>query len=132
MTKKKVLKYTGIVIVVLLLLFAALFTKQKIEIDRLQFSAVDMSQIEDGTYCGEEDTTLVKVAVKVTVKDHQIRDITLTEHDNGLGQKAEKIVKTMIKNNTYDVDAVSSATISSQVIKRAVNDALERRQLVKE
>lgn len=132
MTKKKVLKYTGIVIVVLLLLFAALFTKQKIEIDRLQFSAVDMSQIEDGTYRGEEDTTLVKVAVKVTVKDHQIRDITLTEHDNGLGQKAEKIVKTMIKNNTYDVDAVSSATISSQVIKRAVNDALERRQLVKE
>ena len=132
MIKKKVLKYISIVIVVLLFFFAFLFIKQKNEIDHLQFTAVDMTQIADGTYCGEEQTTLVKAAVTVTVKDHQIQNITLIEHDNGLGQKAEKIVKTMIKNNTYDDDAVSSATISSQVIKRAVNDALDRRQLVKE
>ena len=97
--------------------FAFLFIKQKNEIDHLQFTAVDMTQIADGTYCGEEQTTLVKAAVTVTVKRPPNQNITLIEHDNGLGPKAEKIVKTMINNNTYDVDAVSSATISSQVIK---------------
>ncbi len=128
---KKILKYCGIIFAVVLLFFGFLFIKQKNEIDRLQFSTIDLSQIEDGTYYGEEKTTLVKAAVEVSIKDHEIQNITIKKHDNGLGQKAEKIVDTMIKKNTYEVDAISGATISSQVIKGAVNDALFRRQLIK-
>lgn len=128
---KKILKYCGIIFAVVLLFFGFLFMKQKNEIDRLQFSTIDLSQIEDGTYYGEEKTTLVKAAVEVSIKDHEIQNITIKKHDNGLGQKAEKIVATMIKKNTYEVDAISGATISSQVIKGAVNDALFRRQLIK-
>ena len=128
---KKRLKYCGIIFAVLLFLCAFLFIKQKNEIDHLRFSTVDLSQVEDGTYYGEENTTLVKAAVEVSIKDNKIQNITITKHDNGLGQKAEKIVGTMITKNTYEVDAISGATMSSQVIKRAVNDALARQQSAK-
>lgn len=93
---KKILKYCGIIFAVVLLFFGFLFIKQKNEIDRLQFSTIDLSQIEDGTYYGEEKTTLVKAAVEVSIKDHEIQNITIKKHDNGLGQKAEKIVTAVL------------------------------------
>ena len=45
-------------------------------------------------------------------------------HQNGLGQSANAIVNEMLDKNTYEVDAISGATVSSEVIINAVNDAL--------
>ena len=56
----------------------------------------------------------------------KIIDIEIGEHQNGFGQSANDIVKDMVDKNTYDVDAVSGATVSSEIIMNAVNDALQK------
>lgn len=90
----------------------------------LIYEPVDMAQVADGEYIGEADSGLVKVKVGVVVKDHSIAGIQILQHENGLGSKAEAITKTMLANNSYQVDAVSGATLSSETIKSAVNRAL--------
>ncbi|HCX70022.1 MAG TPA: FMN-binding protein, partial [Firmicutes bacterium] len=79
---------------------------------------------EDGIYHGEAETALVKVVLEVEATNHKITGIDILKHDNGMGKKAERITEDMIRMNTYDVDAVSGATSSSQVIKSAVSNAL--------
>lgn len=123
---KKIIKYGVILLALILVLCIFMFAKESKEVNELQFNTVDISEIRDGTYYGEENTTLVKAAVEVTVKEGKIQEVTLVRHDNGLGEKAEKIINSIRDKNTYDVDCISGATISSQVIKRAVNDALVR------
>ena len=87
---------------------------------------IDMSKVEDGTYEGNSDGGMVKVEVKVEVKDHKITSIELVKHQNGKGKPAESMIDDMVKENTYDVDCVSGATTSSKTIKNAVNNALQK------
>lgn len=128
---KKTIKYGFLLLVLILVLCIFMFAKQSKEVNQLQFNTVDISEIRDGIYYGEENTTLVKAAVEVAVKEGKIQNITLIRHDNGLGKKAEKIINSIRNKNTYDVDCISGATMSSQVIKRAVNDALVRQLPIK-
>lgn len=88
------------------------------------FGSLDMSKVEDGKYIGSEDAGIVKVKVEVTVKNHAITDIAILQHDNGKGAPAEVIVNDIIKTNSLEVDAISGATHSSNVIKTAVLNAL--------
>jgi uncharacterized protein with FMN-binding domain len=88
------------------------------------FSSLTMSEVEDGTYTGSEDAGVVKVKVEVTVKNHAITGITILQHDNGKGAPAEAIVNDIIEKNSLEVDAISGATHSSNVIKTAVLNAL--------
>ena len=64
--------------------------------------------------------------MKVTVKKGKIEEIEIVNHQNGLGQSANVIVDEMVDKNTYDVDAVSGATVSSEIIMNAVNNALQK------
>ncbi|MEA4889954.1 MAG: FMN-binding protein [Clostridiaceae bacterium] len=94
------------------------------ELKHLEYDKVDLNEIADGIYQGKAETTFVKAAVAVEVSKHKIIRIDILSHDNGMGKKAERITEDMIKMNTYDVDVVSGATSSSQVIKSAVSHAL--------
>ena len=89
-----------------------------------RFYKTDLNALEDGIYHGEAETALVKVVLEVEATNHKITGIDILKHDNGMGKKAERITEDMIRMNTYDVDAVSGATSSSQVIKSAVSNAL--------
>lgn len=90
------------------------------------FSGLDLSRVEDGTYTGSEDADIIKVTVEVTVKDHTITDVKILSHQNGQGKPAEVIVDDIVANNSLEVDAISGATHSSQVIKVAVYNALTK------
>jgi uncharacterized protein with FMN-binding domain len=92
----------------------------------LYYSVLEPSKIADGAFQGGADTTFVKAEVEVTVKDHTIIEIDLLKHENGKGAKAEAIIMDMINQNTYQVDSISGATLSSEVIKSAVSIALEQ------
>ena len=87
---------------------------------------IDLSKVEDGTYEGHSELGPVIVDVKVTVKKGKIEEIEIVNHQNGLGQSANVIVDEMVDKNTYDVDAVSGATVSSEIIMNAVNNALQK------
>lgn len=92
----------------------------------LEDVSIDISQVTDGTYEGHSEMGPVIVDVKVTVQDGVIMDVEIMKHQNGLGQSANVIVKDMVDKNTYDVDVVSGATVSSEIIINAVNNALQK------
>ena len=92
----------------------------------LEDVAIDLSKVEDGTYEGHSELGPVIVDVKVTVKKGKIAEIEIVNHQNGLGQSANVIVDEMVDKNAYDVDAVSGATVSSEIIMNAVNNALQK------
>lgn len=115
----------GVLVVIAVVFVMNLGSKMKKDMKNLEYASVDMKKVRDGSYIGESETTLVKVKVQVTVKDHEIQKIEILRHDNGKGKPAEKIVDEMVAENNYEVDAVSSATMSSEVIKSAVSKALK-------
>lgn len=92
----------------------------------LEDVSIDMSKLKDGVYEGHSELGPVIVNVKVTVEKGKIIGVEILEHQNGLGQVANVIVEDMVKQNTYDVDAVTGATVSSEVIMNAVNNALQK------
>lgn len=126
----KVLKAAGIILAFLIIIgvgaYALLAVIANKNLSMLEYKDVDMNTVADGVYQGEADARLVYVKVEVTVKDHRIGDIKILEHKNGMGGKAESITEAMIEKNSYDVDAISGATFSSEVIKSAVSKALKK------
>ena len=115
----------GIIIVFALGAFIMMSGSAKKEFEATVYEDIDMNLVADGTYNGETDAGLVLVKVGVTVKDHSIINIDIIKHQNGMGSKAESITEAMIAKNSYDVDAVSGATLSSETIKSAVSKALK-------
>ena len=87
---------------------------------------IDLSNVKDGIYEGHSELGPVIVDVIVTVEKGKITGVEIVNHQNGLGQSANVIVDEMLDKNTYDVDAVSGATVSSEIIMNAVNDALQK------
>ncbi|MDP4094274.1 MAG: FMN-binding protein [Bacillota bacterium] len=124
---KKFLKISAIVIAVVVVAGTAMFFYIKSRpVPVINIGTVDMSSIKDGSYTGEYEKSPVKAVVNVSVKDNKITDIKIVEHKCGLGKKAEKITKEIINAQSLGVDTVSGATLSSRVILKAVENALEK------
>ena len=96
----------------------------KAKVAALTFDEIDLTKVDDGVYEGQCDTGVVRARVQVTVRDHRMESIELLEHENGRGTPAEAILDQMVQEQTTAVDAVSGATCSSKVIRKAVEDAL--------
>lgn len=103
--------------------WSAKLVKEAMELEDV---VIDLSKVEDGIYEGHSELGPVIVDVKVTVKKGKIKEIEIVNHQNGLGQSANVIADEMVDKNTYDVDAVSGATVSSEIIMNAVNNALQK------
>lgn len=85
------------------------------------------SGLKDGTYSGEG--TGMKPGLKVSVKiaDGKISDVEVTEHSESEGYSEpalEQIPGAIVDKNSTDVEAVSGATMTSNGIKEAVDNAL--------
>ena len=112
------------VVLVALLLFLKAALEDKGAVEALTVQEVDLAQVADGTYTGGCDVGLVSAQVEVTVEDGALVEVTLTEYRSLLGRGAEALPETMVAQQRVDVDAVSGATESSTVIKKAVANAL--------
>ena len=121
---KKVLIGIAAVIVLFFILFLVIACKEYMEVNTIDKTPVNISEAEDGVYEGYSETTLVKVRVRVTVTDGKIENIEILEHQCGKGKPANAIAEGMARRNDIEVDAVSGATVSSEVIKDAVRNAL--------
>ncbi len=89
-------------------------------------SSFDLTAISDGIYEGECDNGLVYVKVEVEIQNHDIAGVQILEHRNGMGQPAEAITQAVVNSQSLEVDAVSGATMSSQTILKAVENALSK------
>lgn len=94
------------------------------QVDAISISDVNLTDVPDGVYEGSCKTLLVSADVKVTVQDHQIKEIELVRHDHGQGSSAEVIPDRILEAQSLEVDIVSGATASSKVILKAVENAL--------
>ena len=112
--------------IIILSFIGIILGKMKKQLEQIDTSTVDISQVADGIYMGESETELVKVAVNVTVKDGKIENIDILKHECGKGKPAEHIIESIIQKNNVEVDAVSGATVSSRVIQDAVRTALRK------
>lgn len=121
---KKVVKILLIIIAVFGVIFLGVVGKEYSELKDFDQTPVDLSEVADGVYEGSSETTLVKASVRVTVKNGSIENIEILRHECGKGLPANNIVDDMVRQNEIDVDAASGATVSSEVIKDAVRNAL--------
>lgn len=97
-------------------------------VEGMIYENTDASQIPDGTYIGECNVDFIYAKVAVTVESGVIVDIELQEHRHERGAAAEGIEQRIVDEQRIDVDAVSGATNSSKVIKKAVDNALSTAQ----
>lgn len=91
---------------------------------KIQNENIDLEKVADGIYDGHSEMGPVVVDVKVHVENHKITKVDLVRHDCGLGHPADVLIDKIAEENTWDVDTVSGATVSSEIIKNAVNIAL--------
>ncbi len=128
LSRKRILSFTAILLFLIVLIYTALYLKNvadyKGAVEETTFSNLNISDVSDGVYIGEYDVNFVYAKVEVTVKAGVITNIDILEHKNGRGSRAEVVVDRIVEEQKIEVDAVSGATNSSTVIKKAVENAL--------
>ena len=100
------------------------FKEYKQKATSIVYSDIDLDNIKDGTYEGEYDVGYIYARVEVEIKDGKIVSVRMLEHRNERGKPAESILDDVVQNQSIDVDVVSGATNSSNVIKKAIENAL--------
>lgn len=129
-TKKRILSII-IILLVIGLIFLFIYLKSvndyKKGVEEIQISNTDISTLPDGTYTGECDVNFIYAKVEVTIQNGRIDNIKLLEHKNDRGEAAEVIPDRIVEKQEIKVDAVSSATNSSKVIMKAVDNALQKK-----
>jgi len=121
MDKKK--KLTAIFICLFAVLLTACGTKEK------NYNISDSGSWKDGTYTESAKGKKGDFDVTVIILEGKISDIQIGDNKEtpDLGGKAiDELPDEMIKGQTYEVDAVSGATITSNGIKDAVARCLEQ------
>lgn len=132
LSPKRILSFTAILLFLISLIFTAVHLKSvadyKIAVKEITFGNVDITDVPNGVYVGEYDVDFVYAKIEVTVQNGVITNIDILEHKNGRGSPAEVVVDRIVAEQKIEVDAVSGATNSSTVIKKAVENALTGKQ----
>lgn len=128
LSRKRIFSFAAILLFLIVLIFTGIYLKSvadyKNAVRETTFIGLDISNIPDGVYVGEYDVDFIYAKVEVTVQNGAITNIDILEHKNGRGQSAETVTDRILEEQKIDVDAVSGATNSSTVIKKAVENAL--------
>lgn len=122
---KKVLLVIFFAVLFLLIAGKIIISNMVRNVRNISVSMPNLSNVQDGNYTGEYSIPPVHVKVEVSVSHHRITNITILQHDNGLGRAAESIVNDVVEEQSLDIDAVSGATVSSKCILKAVENAIE-------
>lgn len=126
---KKMISFIILLLLLIALICGVVYLKKvtdyKQAVGETTFGEIDIADVSDGIYIGEYDVNFIYAKVEVTVEDGEIVSINILEHRHERGKAAEKIIEKIIEEQKIDVDAVSGATNSSTVIKKAVENALK-------
>jgi len=130
LSQKRILLSIAVLLFLIGMTVTAVYLKSvadyKRAVKETTFSGIDISAIPDGVYVGEYDVNFIYAKVEVTVLNGALTDIAILEHKNERGQSAETVIDRILAEQQIDVDAVSGATNSSTVLKKAVENALSR------
>ena len=99
------------------------------EVGEYKIPDIDMCKIEDGEYEGSSNISRWAVTVKVTVKNHIITDVIITDKkiSNITDQLKAEYDQNIIEKEQPVFDTVSGATsVTGKAYIIAVTDALEK------
>lgn len=85
------------------------------------------NKYENGLYTGQAEGHHGTISVQVNINNNVISQINITKEQEIPGLKEivyDKVPKQIIKKNTWDVDGVSGATLTSNGLINAVKDAI--------
>ena len=126
---KKMISFIILLLLLIALICGVVYLKKvtdyKQAVGETTFGEIDIADVSDGIYIGEYDVNFIYAKVEVTVEDGEIVSINILEHRHERGKAAETVIEKIIEEQKIDVDAVSGATNSSTVIKKAVENALK-------
>lgn len=130
LSPKRIIAATVTAVSLILLIFLAVYLENvaayKQAVRETTVGEINISDVSDGIYIGEYDVNFIYAKDEVTVQDGKITNIELLEHKNERGKPAEAILDKMIDAQEINVDAISGATNSSTVIKKAAENALKK------
>ncbi len=133
MSKKKVALFAVMILLLIDLVWGIIYLKSvadyKQAVKETTYEDIHISDIPDGVYVGEYDVDFIYAKVEVTVQNGEITNINILEHRHERGKTAEVIADSIVDEQKIDVDAISGATNSSTVIKKAVENALKSSKL---
>ena len=121
---KKVLKWTGIIVLALIAIMMIYAFQGKDETHNLKIQTVSLSQISDGNYLGSYDSFRWSNSVEVTVKDHIISSIKVIRPPNNR-DVSKALIDKVIKEQTPAVDVGSGASIDGKAFLKSVETALK-------
>lgn len=103
-------------------------TKNKKSDDEKNEDVNTGNELKDGEYEGTARGYISYITVRVTIKDGKIADIKVIQEDETpeYFNEAVKVLNSIISANSTDVDSISGATVSSDALKEAVEDALQK------
>ena len=131
-SKKKVISFIILFPFLVGLIWGAVYLKKvadyKQAVKETAFDEIDVANVSDGIYIGEYDVNFIYAKVEVTVEEGKIVSINILEHRHERGKSAEIVIEKIMEEQKIDVDAISGATNSSTVIKKAVENALKEKQ----
>ncbi len=87
------------------------------------------SKWNDGTYSAKSEGMHGDITVSVEISKGKIAKVEIVSHQETIGVSdlaIEQIPEEIVKKQSTEVDAVAGATISSDAIKAAVEDALNQ------
>ena len=101
------------------------------KIRKLQFSSINLSEIEDGTYRGRFMHHNNLYETEVSIRDHRIEDIQVL-HSEGdeYDQKAFAVLEMVIDQQSLQVDSVTGATKSSKLYLLTIYNALTGEEII--
>lgn len=131
MIKKKHIVLSGIILALLFVgsIIYKINCESKRIINSLNTKAhynLKNTNLNDGKFNGEYKNGNFKIVVLTTIENNKIKNIQILEHTKLLGYKAEKLTNEIINKETTDVDIVSSATLSSKALIKAVENSIEK------
>lgn len=120
--KKVILLFATIMITALLcfVVFALLLRPQPLDI-----GTVDINTVADGEYIGVCQNKILIAVVKVSVENHEITDIEILEHKASYMKQAEAIAGEVCGGQSLEVDAISGATLTSDIVLKAIENAFK-------
>ncbi len=123
---KKVFKIILIIIgvsVLICILIIPFDNKARKEIMAMPIENVDLTTIADGKYQGHFNNQLRNYSVEVTIKDYIITNIK-TINNSPSNKYSNNLFNKIIEEQKVNVDTISGATVTSKMILKAVEDAL--------
>ncbi|WP_343342820.1 FMN-binding protein [Terrisporobacter petrolearius] len=111
--------------IVITLLLGFVFVAFMLRPQNLDIKSVDFNTIADGDYIGICQNKILFAVVQVKVKAHEIVDIEILEHKASYMEQAKQIADYVCSKQSLEVDAISGATLTSDTVLKAIENALE-------